>query len=215
MGSPLPTDPPPPDDVDPNAPPATDPPDDVDPPEGDPPADLGDAGKRALDAMKARLKVERESRKQAEQQLAEARQKASQGDADAEAQRVRADALKAATDTANQRILRSEIRAAATGKLEDPKDALVFLDLGQFEVGDDGDVDAEEVSAAIDKLIKDRPYLAAARARRFQGTGDSGSAGRNAGGAKQVTEAELKTMSPEAIVKAQTEGRLADLLTGK
>ncbi len=45
----------------------------------------------------------------------------------------------------------------------------------------------------------------------FQGTADSGAAGRVTGKAP-VDEAELKTMSPEAIVEAMAEGRLDGLL---
>ena len=206
-----------PPDVDPDVDPPTDPP--ADPPEGDPadappPADLGDAGKKALDAMKARYKAERDARKAAETALAAAQDAKTGDDAAAAMAKAQRDAEAAATTKANQRILRSEVRAAATGKLADPKDALVFLDLEQFEVGTDGDVDPDEIATAIDDLIKARPYLAAATVKRFQGTGDNGAA-RNAGKPKQVTESELKTMTPEQIVKAQSEGRLTDLLSSK
>lgn len=195
-----------------DAPPTTDPP--VEPPEDDAiPPDLGDAGKKALDAMKARWKAERDARKKAEGDLAAA-QDAKAGDDQAAAMaKAQREAEAAATAKANGRILRSEVRAAATGKLADPKDALIFLDLEQFEVGADGEVDAEEIAAAIDGLLTARPYLAAATARRFQGTGDSGAAGRTDGKA-QVTEAQLLTMSPDAIDKARREGRLKTLLGG-
>ncbi|MGH3769483.1 MAG: hypothetical protein ACRDTX_30780 [Pseudonocardiaceae bacterium] len=46
---------------------------------------------------------------------------------------------------------------------------------------------------------------------RFQGTADNGATGRVTGKAP-VDEAELKTMSPEAIVEAMNEGRLDGLL---
>lgn len=49
---------------------------------------------------------------------------------------------------------------------------------------------------------------------RFQGTADQGAAGRVTG-KHQVTEYELKTMTPEQIHKALVEGRLADLLSGR
>jgi hypothetical protein len=85
------------------------------------------------------------------------------------AQRVKDEALGAA----NARILKAEVRAAATGKLSDPADALLYLDLSKFEVGEDGEVDAKALGAALDDLVKNKPYLAA-QGKRFQGNGDGG-----------------------------------------
>ncbi|MFJ6659703.1 hypothetical protein ACIQNG_25620 [Streptomyces sp. NPDC091377] len=163
---------------------------------------LGDKGKRALDAMKGKLKSERARRRDLEQRLAAA---APAGGDDAVAK-----ATAAATAAANARILRAEVRAAAT-RLADPRDALRFLDLSKFEVDEDGEVDAEEIADAIEDLLKNKPYLAAQSGRRFQGTGDGGAA-RKAGRPKQLTERDLKNMSAEQIVKAQEDGRLDDLL---
>lgn len=168
---------------------------------------LGDKGKKALDAMKAKLKAERERRRTAEAKL----HKEPAGD---DADQIQAKAEQAATAKANARIVRSEIRAAAAGKLADPKDALKFLDLDQFEVDEDGQVDEDEVADAIDDLVKNKPYLAAATAKRFQGTGDGGAA-RKAGRPKQLTKQDLASMSPEAIDKARIDGRLDDLMGGK
>lgn len=164
---------------------------------------LGDKGKRALAAMKGRWRSERDKRRDLERRLAD---KDKGGGDDAVAK-----ATAAATAKANSRIIKAEIRAAAAKKLADPRDALRFLDLEQFDVDDDGEVDAEEIVDAIEQLIKDKPYLAAQSGRRFQGTGDGGAA-RKAGRPKQLTERDLKNMSAEAIVKAQEEGRLDDLL---
>lgn len=168
-------------------------------------ADLGDKGKRALDSMKGKLKAEREKRRTLEQQLAEK-------DGADESEKVRRQAESEALSKANTRILRSEIKAAATGRLINPKDALVHIDLDQFEVDEDGQVDEDEVSEAIENLLKERPYLAAATAKRFQGTGDGGAA-RKASRPKQLTRADLKTMTPAQIVKAKAEGRLDDALS--
>ncbi|MFD6432826.1 hypothetical protein [Streptomyces venezuelae] len=173
--------------------------DDADPEGAD---ELGDKGKRALAAMKGKWKSERDKRRGLEQQLAD---KAG-GDDDAVTK-----ATAAATAAANARIMRAEVRAAAASKLADPRDALKFLDLDQFEVGEDGDVDADEIAEAIEELIKTKPYLAAATAKRFQGTGDGGAA-RKASRPKQLTQSDLKKMTPQQIVKAQDDGRLDDLL---
>jgi ribosomal protein L35 len=172
---------------------------------------LGDPGKRALDSMKSKWHTERKRRRDLETELEKLRNGANRDDAP-DAETIRQQAEQAATSKANARIVRSEIRAAAAGKLNDPKDALTFLNLDQFEVDENGEVDTDEIADAIDDLLKRKPYLAAATAKRFQGTGDGGAAARKPGKPKQLTEADLKTMTAEQIVKAQDEGRLNDLL---
>lgn len=112
---------------------------------------------------------------------------------------------------ANARIVRSEIRAAAVGKLADPKDALTFLNVDDFDIGENGEVDEAEVASAIDDLLKNKPYLAAETAKRFQGTADGGAV-RDAGRPKQLTDDDLKGMTPHEIVKAKAEGQLNKLL---
>ena len=87
-----------------------------------------------------------------------------------EAQRVKDEALAAA----NGRILSAEVRARAAGKLADPQDALRFIDLSEFEVGSDGEVDGDAIAAAITDLIKTKPYLAVQDGKRFRGDADAG-----------------------------------------
>ncbi|MGJ7877897.1 hypothetical protein [Streptomyces rochei] len=164
---------------------------------------LGDKGKRALAAMKGKWKSERDKRRDLEQRLSQREQ---DGGDDAAAK-----AVQAATAAANTRILRAEVRAAAKGRLADPKDALTFLNLDEFEVDEDGQVDEDEIADAIETLLKNKPYLAAQSGRKFQGTGDGGAA-RKAGRPKQLTREDLKGMSADAILKAKAEGRLDDAL---
>ena len=90
--------------------------------------------------------------------------------AETEAQKVRDEALAGA----NQRILKAEVRAASASKLADPADALRFLDLSEFEVGSDGEVDSSQIAQAIDNLIKEKPYLAAQGGPEFTGSVDAG-----------------------------------------
>lgn len=117
----------------------------------------------------------------------------------------------AALARANERILKAEIRAAAAGKLEDPDDALSFLDLSSFEVGEDGDVDTDAIARAVEDLVKAKPYLAAKGGRRFQGTADGG-ARNGLTKPSQLTRQDLRNMTAEEIVRAKAEGRLDDLL---
>lgn len=126
--------------------------------EGDPDgADkLGDAGKKALDAMKAKLKAERQKRIAAEGRVHEL-----ENGGDDEDAKTRRQAESDALAKANARIVKAEVRAAAAGKLADPADALNFIDLTEFEVGEDGDVDQDDIAEAIDDLLRRKPYLAA------------------------------------------------------
>jgi hypothetical protein len=177
---------------------------------------LGDPGKKALDSMKTKWHTEREKRRELERQLAE-RDKPAGGDQPDTDARVR-QAEQAALARANERIVKAEVKAAAAGKLADPGDVHRFLDLTQFEVDDDGNVDADEVSDAIDDLLKAKPYLAAQGGTpkpRFQGTADSGARKGNAR-PTQLTEADVKRLSAAGkhaeIVQAQNDGRLDDYL---
>ena len=134
---------------------------------------LGDAGKKALDAMKADRNAARLAEKAANDRLA-ALEAQIQGREAEHAATLAAQAVKdEALSAANQRILKAEVRAQAASKLNDPKDALLYLDLSGFEVGEDGEVDGDAVATAIDKLITDKPYLAA-QGTRFKGEADGG-----------------------------------------
>lgn len=197
-------------DEDPADDPAGDPEDDPEDPDPEGADKLGDPGKKALDTMKAKLRAEKAKRIAAEGERDTLRNGAKK-DGEPTADEIRAEARQEATGKANARIIRAEIRAVAAGKLADPKDALIHLDVSTFDVDEDGEVDSDEIAEAIDELLKNKPYLAAATAKRFQGTGDGGAA-RKSGKPKQLTESDLKTMTAEQIVKAQADGRFADLL---
>jgi hypothetical protein len=126
-----------------------------------------------------------------------------------EAQRVKDEAIAAA----NERIKKAEVRAQAAAKLSDPADALRFLDLSEFEVDSDGEVDASQIASAIDDLITRKPYLAA-QGGRFQGSADGG-ARNDSAGTGQLTRSDLDRMSPEDIAAAHEAGRFQDVLSGK
>lgn len=127
--------------------------------------------------------------------------------AEQERRQVEAEALA----KANERILKAEIRAAAASKLADPNDALLFIDLDGFEVGDDGEVDRESITAAIEELVGDKPYLAAQGGTTSGTVFESPSAHRK-GDQGQLTRDDIKNMTPDQINAARAEGRLNDLL---
>jgi TolA-binding protein len=175
------------------------------------PTDLGEPGKKAL-------REEREARKQAERELRDlrariedmeaAQNKTAEERAALEKQR---DMERQAISKANERILKAEVRAAAASRLADPADALRFLDLTSFEVGDNGDVDSDAITSALDDLVNNKPYLAARSDQRFQGTADGGT--RDGSRPKQITSREeLARMSPAERLRAHDEGRLDKLL---
>lgn len=132
-----------------------------DPPDGDPP---GDDGLR--DAGKAALRAERQSRRDAESAARAAQAELAQAKADglslietAKAE-ARAEARAEVLSEADKRIIRAEVKAAATGRLRRPEYALRLLDLDRFTVADDGAVDENAISSAIDELVKTDPDLA-------------------------------------------------------
>lgn len=137
---------------------------------------LGDPGKKALDAMKADRNTARQERDAALAELEALKAKAEGREAEhaaaLEAKRVQDEALA----KANQRILSAEVRAQAAGKIApDMLDVLPnLMDLSSFEVGDDGAVDATAIQGAISDLITRKPSLAAQGGSGFQGSADQG-----------------------------------------
>lgn len=172
---------------------------------------LGDAGKKAIDAMKAERNEARAEQKRVMAELealkaaAEGREKEHQ--AELERQKLKDEAIA----EANQRVLKAEVRAAAAGKLADPADALKFIDFSSFEVTEEGSVDASGIADAIEVLLKDKPYLAAQSGKRFEGEADGGP--RNVGGQlRQLTQSDLDGMSSQEINDARKAGQLDSLL---
>lgn len=114
--------------------------------------DLGDAGKQALDRMKAERNEANKALKTLQRELEQVR-KASMSEAEkavAEAeQRGRSSAL----TEYGKRLARSEFNAAAARR--NPAfdtAALDYLDLSRF-VGDDGEPDSKAISEAIERLV--------------------------------------------------------------
>jgi hypothetical protein len=143
--------------------------------------ELGDGGKKALDAERTRARNEEKARKAAEKRATELEERLAKVEADTktEGEKALEAARKEASDTARaeertkaaRRILTSEVKAAAGGKLADPLDAVRLLDLDEFSIDDEGEVDAKSIAAAIDGLLKEKPYLAA---NRSNGSADGG-----------------------------------------
>jgi hypothetical protein len=152
--------------TDPSTPPPGDPP--ADPPPGDPPPDPpaggDDPGGQAetvdVAKLKATLAAERRARAAAEREAAKLRDEHAT-DADKAIAAARDEGRREALGQVTGRMVEAEVRAAAAGKLADPADAVRLIDLTGF-VGDDGDIDAKAIAAAVDELVETKPYLRAA-----------------------------------------------------
>ena len=152
-------------------------------PSSDSTADLGEAGRRALAAERNRANEAERAAKAHEAKLAtltaelEKLRDASRSDAEKAIEKARKEATESARKetlaAANRRIVLAEIRAAAGGKLADPSDAVRLLNVDDFTVNDDGEVDAKAISKAIDGLLDAKPYLSV-NAKRVQGSADGG-----------------------------------------
>jgi hypothetical protein len=175
---------------------------------------LGDAGKKALDAMKAKWKDADKLAKENAATMAALQARLDGKEAEHAAEQTKRETEQAALAKANGRILRSEVKAAAKGVLADPADAYKFLDLDEFEVDDDGEVDTDAIAKALDDLVKTKPYLAVQDGKRFQGGADGGT--RKESGPAQLSDADVKRLMAEGkhaeVEKARVEGRLNDLL---
>ncbi|MFJ2407103.1 hypothetical protein ACIOUE_38050 [Streptomyces xanthochromogenes] len=119
------------------------------------------------------LSAERTAREAAEREAARLRRSnAAQKGTDIEAIRSEIRSEFAA------QLVRAEVRAAAAGRLRDPADALALVDVDAL-VGKNGMPDPAAVSAALDALIKAKPYLAASQEGTAPTWGDVGAGERD------------------------------------
>lgn len=178
---------------------------------------LGDAGKKALDAMKAERKSAMDKARALQKELDQIKADLALKDKPAEEQEIekaRAEARTEAVSAANKRILRSELKALATGKLADPSDAALYINLDDFTVTDDGDVDSDALNQAITDLLALKPHLSAQKQTRFDGDADQGAKGKESG-PPQLTKADLDRMvaagDHDAIAAAEAAGQFRKL----
>lgn len=192
---------------------------DEDDPEGA--EQLGDPGRKALDTMKAQRAAAKKSAREAaaraaaaEATIAQLQAKIDGREAEHQAEQDRARVESDAIAQAHTLIKKAEVRALAAGKLANPEDALVFLDLDELEVDQDGAVDRAQIEDAIGDLISARPYLAAEGQSRFQGGADNG-ADKGARNPRQLTASDIEKMTPAEVDAARRNGQLKNLMTGK
>lgn len=143
----------------------------------DPDADLGPAGIKALQTERAAREKAEKAARDAQAALDKIKQ-STQTEQEKAIEQAKNEGRSEATSALVDKLTRTEIRVAASGKLADPDDAPAFLgDLSRF-VGKDGEVDTKAITSAIDDLLKAKPYLAAkGRAGSLPGGGKNPPAG--------------------------------------
>lgn len=101
-------------------------------------------------------------------------------------------------------MARTKLQAAAAGKVADVEALLEVVDVSRF-IKEDG-IDEEAIAATIERLTKVAP---AQPAQPKFGNVELGPQGDRP---RQLTDADLKRMTPEQIVEARSKGQLDDLL---
>ncbi|MFR9796625.1 hypothetical protein ACL02U_12075 [Streptomyces sp. MS06] len=156
------------DDPEPTDPPESDPAPEGDPdpePEGDRDPEgadkLGDAGKKALDKMKAERaaakKAAAEEKKRADELARKVAEFEDRDKSELEKVTGRAEAAAKRAEVATARAVRAEVKAAAA-EFADPEDAAAFLDLSRY-ADDSGDIDTEAIQSDLADLLERKPHL--------------------------------------------------------
>lgn len=86
----------------------------------------------------------------------------------------------------------SFFRSGAAAQLQDPADALKFLDLTSIKAGDDGTLPDKEVLAAVNDLLKRKPYLA--KSPGDNGDGPDDPSGRTSNSRKGKKDLDRQTL---------------------
>ena len=111
-------------------------------------------------------------------------------------------------EAADRRLIEAAVIAeAAKQSALKPEHLPRLIDTSGVTVGDDGQVTG--AGDAVQAFLKANPEYVGGRAN---GSADQGARGAN--GVKQLTRDELKSMSPDQILKARREGRTA-LIEGR
>lgn len=175
---------------------------------------LGDAGKKALDAMKAERNAAKKEAREAKAELAKvkaAKPAEAKPDDKPDADEIRKQAkAEASAEVLRERAL-DKVEAKAAKLFADPEDARALLAASVEDFVDGDKVDLDAINDALADLLKRKPHLAATGGQRFTGSADGG-ARKGSGKPAQLTAQDLKRMTPQQIVDAQEKGQFADLL---
>ncbi len=129
-------------------------------PAAEPATDLGDAGKRAIEAERRAARAAEKRAKDLEKRLAEI-EAANQTESEKAITAARAEGRTEALSVANTRIVKAEIKSAASGVFANPELAVRLIDASAFDVDEDGNPDTKAIRAEVQRLVDAEPYLAA------------------------------------------------------
>jgi hypothetical protein len=191
---------------------------DVDTPPGPPDApndtpeqpDLGDAGKKAIEAERRARRDAEQRAKRLESELEQFRV-SQMSEQEKAIVLARAEGAREASTKVTRRLAEAEVRAAAAGRLADPADAIRLLDIDSFIPDGDGDIDAAAIAAAIDQLVTSKPYLAPTTRPNpgFVPTGAKGDTPRQFS-RSQLRDPAFYAANEAEILKAAREGRITN-----
>lgn len=123
---------------------------------------LGDAGKKALDRMKAERATARKEAAAAKKEAAAALRRIQEFEdrdkTDLERATGRAAEAEKRADTAVNRAVKAEVKAMAAASFADPTDADLLGDLTRY-VDDDGDINTEQIAVDLEELLERKPHL--------------------------------------------------------
>lgn len=94
---------------------------------------------------------------------------------DLERAQAERDAERERASTADQRAVKAEVKAIATGEFADPADVAAFLDLSKY-LDSKGEIDSEAIETDLKELLKKKPYLGSTTTRTDVGLGPRGNA---------------------------------------
>jgi hypothetical protein len=118
-----------------------------------------ESGPNEADELRKALALERRERKRVATELEDLRRNSL-----SESERAVAEAHAAGRSEAlgevSTKLLAAEVRARAADKSVDPDAVVALLDLTRFEADEDGAIDTVAIGAAIDDLLRSKPYLA-------------------------------------------------------
>lgn len=124
---------------------------------------LGDAGKAAIDRERERAKDFERKFKAAEKARKDLETKHASAQ-DIAIAKAKEEGKAEILSTANQKVLRAEVKVAAAGKLKNPALAWALLeDVRDSLMDDEGEVDEAKLKRAIDRIVKENPELSAER----------------------------------------------------
>lgn len=139
---------------------------------------------------------------QAREVLAKAKAtKPKDGDGGPSEEEIRRTATEAADRRANERVIRSEVKALAADLFANPADAALYLDLASYEVGADGDVDADEILDDLKSVLEDRPHLAKRPKRRPKPDTGQGAGNDDKASAQDRATARVERLRKRGLIK--------------